>query len=38
MQQRGSTGLRGAWVGQPNDYPHEIDRGGNQYVLQMRFR
>ena len=38
MQQRVRHGTS-LDLGQPtSDYPHEIDRGGNQHMLQMRFR
>ena len=29
---------RGAWIGPPRNAPHQVDGGGHQDVLEMRFR
>ena len=32
------SSLLGAWISQPRDDPYQVDCGGNQDVLEMRFR
>jgi hypothetical protein len=32
------SSLLGAWIGQPRDDPYQVDCGGNQDVLERRFR